>query len=206
LPRNIGYLKELDFVEEREDMLLTILALPGMLVVFLAVFYNQHCYARYNVYTEKALSVSRWMVQFAHEIHASQGSNEDITSIVRLMCAANHLVYYQISGKNRYQILKKRFLLSPAEISRVKRFNGDKYSLVMGWVMQILHKRLTENKLHAMAFKGLRDEADKIQDVMGTLFEIEDQPIPFTYYHMLNISSFTYMLLYTAIMGVIKFG
>jgi hypothetical protein len=44
-----------------------------------------------------------------------------------------------------------------------------------------MHNRLKAGTTHAMAFKGMRDKIDKIQDELGKLFLVEDVPIPFTY-------------------------
>lgn len=149
------------------------LQLPGLLIVFLAVFYNQHCYVRYQKYVDKALALSRNILAFVRELATAQGSHEaDVQNAARYVNAAHHLAYYQIGHVMHYSTLVKRKLLTEEEVSHVKEFDSDEYTLLMAWAFDIIHQRMVKHHLHPMAFKGMRDQLDKIQNdlVLSMIF------------------------------------
>jgi hypothetical protein len=73
------------------------LQLPGLVIVFLVVFYNQHCYERYKKYVDIAYTIIRQVLQITQELAVYLGSeNPEVRNASRFMQAAHHLVYYQV--------------------------------------------------------------------------------------------------------------
>ena len=183
------------------------LQLPGLMIVFLAVFYNQHCYSRYQTYITKSFKIAREILQWTHELAAYQGAGTpDVQNAARCLQAAHHLAYYQVGHKMHYGTLLERQLLTDAEMSLIKEYDGDEYSLPLVWCFEIIQNRMVKNKKHPMAFKGLRDKLYDIEDMLGQIFEVEDVPIPFAYYHMLNASCFFYLIIFSAGTAYMNFG
>jgi predicted membrane chloride channel (bestrophin family) len=135
------------------------LQLPGLVIVFLVVFYNQHCYERYKKFVDVAYTIIRQVLQFTQETAIYLGSeNPEAVNAARYLQAAHHLVYYQLSHRMHYQIILDRGLLSEEELAVVKDYDGDEYKLPLGWAIGLCHDNLKSGDLHAMAFKSLRDK------------------------------------------------
>jgi hypothetical protein len=101
-----------DYLEEHSKEILDSLTLPGILFIFLVIFYNQHCYTRYKHFVKEAMDISRAVINFSHESANAFGPETDnAKNINRLMQATLILCYQEIASSIDYSTLQKQRLL-----------------------------------------------------------------------------------------------
>jgi predicted membrane chloride channel (bestrophin family) len=200
-----------EYLDEHSNEILDSLSLPGTLFIFLIIFYNQHCYTRYQHYVKEAMDISRAVINFSHEATNAFGPGTDnAKNISRLMQATLILCYQEIASSIDYSTLQKQRLLHRKEIALLRECHSDQCVMTGAWVLAILHRAVLAgpppNGLHAMQFKVLRDAVNLIQTRLTAQFDIEDVPIPFSYYHALNAISVIFLTIISLATAFCNFG
>jgi predicted membrane chloride channel (bestrophin family) len=195
------------WLSEHSYEIMNSITLPGTLFIFLVIFYNGHCYERYKHYVNSAMDLSRLIINYSHEVANAFGPESDeARNICRLMQASLMLCYQEIASSIDYSALQKQKLLHRKEISLLKQCHSDQCVMTGSWVLEILHRNVLNGGLHPMQFKVLRDSANVIQIKMCSQFDIEDVPIPFSYYHALNAISMIFLTVISGATPFMNFG
>lgn len=180
------------------------------LLFFFIVFYGNSSYQRfYQLYghcvgiggtTMEWVSLVKWY---------SEGIPEPIRSTarwnaVRYVLGATHVLYYSLFGtgleEDEWKIMAKRSLLSQEEIGVLKAYKGMKPFLPCNWALLEVEGILVQSARqsaaagtvldatrHELILSQFREVIFKFRGHCGQIVNLLKQPVPFPYFHLLNV-------------------
>jgi predicted membrane chloride channel (bestrophin family) len=122
---------------------------------------------------------------------------------VRLILAAQHLLYYSLYGDGvqdaEWRMIAKRGLLTAREVQTLKQYGGMKPFLAVCWALDYVTAVITRDAnivlsqrdtAKAVATEVLlmqfREIIFKFRGHCGQIINLLKQPVPFPYFHLLN--------------------
>lgn len=186
----------------------------NILMVFLVVFYNGQCYARYMYMYDNCMAIDIQVQTFIQELTVSFDSHELLLYRLRaakLVGAAAFGTFLSMAGgvitDVEYGHILAKGLLNRDEIEFLKGFNGDPIVLISSWALQIVKSacyhpcfdgtppafRAQMNNRCVVAVRIIMQKCRELQDLSA-------MPIPFPYFHTLDlVLSLNFMLLAVAL-------
>ena len=145
-----------------------------------------------------------------------------VWQFVRYLNGAHILGYVGLSDTYEYDNLFKPFnkqynIFTSNELQRLYDMNsideshGVCYREVLGWATSILQEAHRSGQLVAVVYNNMMNELLQLRGHISTLYEYEDQPIPFVYVHLIYFLVLFYLPLFsffvaTSFDGLHKYG
>lgn len=132
---------------------------------------------------------------------------------VRLILASQHILYYSLHGENfdddEWQVIIDRCMLTRSEVGVLKKYGGFKPYLTLTWAMaeaksQTELKCRSDDSMNRDLGQGMREElihsqfrevAFKFRGHCGQIINLLKEPVPFPYFHLLNVMLVTQLSL-----------
>lgn len=203
----LGYLAEADV----EDSLLfidwKIVQVITAMTTFFEVFYTNHVFARYmKLYTLSRTNVGA-LSNFAFDlrIHAG-GSHQALVRLAsRFFVASVFLFFYELNGQVsdvEWDNLVNNRLLFPEEIAVLQTYHRQQRSMVaMHWAGRVVREAITLAKAPNNVIKGLVDRIIRVRENQQMIRDTLRLPMPFQYFHLLNMMVVVNLLLWAYGMG-----
>ena len=173
--------------------------------IFAVVFYNNQCYARYMSLYSTCVDIDVSMKNLVSELLVDFGHDPDLQANIRQACKYGlaAIFYFYLSMEDTspgmrvtWSVIKDKGLLTETEIKRVSDFPGTVFMLLLHWasvavkdaIRQLRGKQghYTPPELAAMSSR-LYSLVDRIGVSCLTVRSIQNMPVPFSYFHLLNI-------------------
>lgn len=173
--------------------------------IFAVVFYNNQCYARYMSLYSTCVDIDVSMKNFVSELLVDFGHDPDLQANIRQACKYGlaAIFYFYLTMEDTspgmrvtWAVIKDKGLLTETEIKRVSDFPGTVFMLLLHWasvavkdaIRQLRGKpgHYTPPELAAMSSR-LYSVVDRIGVSCLTVRSIQNMPVPFSYFHLLNI-------------------
>lgn len=173
--------------------------------IFAVVFYNNQCYGRYMSLYSTCVDIDVNEKNLVSELLVDFGHDPDLRGNVRQACKYSlaAIFYFYLSMEDQspgmrtsWQIIRDKGLLTEAEIRRVSDFPGIVFMLLLHWASIAIKDNIkklrgkqgqyTPPELAAMSSR-LFVLVDRIGVSCLTVRSIQNMPVPFSYFHLLNI-------------------
>jgi len=175
-------------IELTDDMLTTITGL----MVFLTVFYTNDCFARYCELYTGTRQVLGMLSDYVSEIVLRIPEQPKRRACIKYVVAAASVFYHEVKFgmeiEDEWRVvpsLHAARLLTDREMDQVFIHGGEAWFLLLHWSLQGAKDALGESRLRYL--KTLGDKIYKLRSLMANVRDIVDHPMPFQYYHLMNL-------------------
>eukprot|EP00811_Abedinium_folium_P032578 NODE_5611_length_1752_cov_8.110769.p1 GENE.NODE_5611_length_1752_cov_8.110769~~NODE_5611_length_1752_cov_8.110769.p1 ORF type:complete len:446 (+),score=119.49 NODE_5611_length_1752_cov_8.110769:341-1678(+) len=169
---------------------------------FFATFYNGHCYTRYEVLNECCMDILCGLQLFVLELTITFKDRslwKHRLQATRYIIASAYLHFMSLTGGSlsyrEWNELVKKGLLSEHEANVLMKYPGpDTLPLLTTWTMTVIADGLEQDCMwtrrshstgHIQA--RLRETLSKVVDAYQMIVQVLALPIPFVYWHLMNI-------------------
>jgi len=172
---------------------------------FALVFYASQSYSRYTTQYFASMSCEGRIFDSVTLAQATLPQTSCLR-LLRYMNAAHVLAYIGLSSSYSVENLlddwqKQYHLLTATEESRLKQFKlnhgGTAYREVLTWCVDLIEKEYKAGFITDMRCQQLQNQVLVLRDSIKTLYDFNDQPLPFFYVHLAYILVFFYLPLFT---------
>jgi len=175
-----------------------------MFMVFLLTFYNGHCFARYLNLYDLCMDVLDGTLFFVQELVVSLSSprveNHRVRA-VKYVLAMMHLFFVGLTGgmkaKTEWREVERRGLLTKLEAEQLQYYPSHSIETVLvlaTWTMQIIDRALEDDVFWDFRSMRIAHTHNRLQfhmnQILRSVTEIGDVlalPIPYPYYHVMNL-------------------
>jgi predicted membrane chloride channel (bestrophin family) len=128
--------------------------------------------------------------------------NNEASRLMRYLNACHLLGYCGLSPtyneKNFFDPMNESLqLLTDKEIERVKEIGidsgGSAYRELIGWCLEIIYHHFNAKLMDSHTMDRMVVEVLTFRGAIGSLYDYDDQPIPFVYVHLLTLLVDIYM-------------
>jgi len=181
----------------------TALGASQFFLTFFVTFYNGHCYKRLLRIYDCSMEVLDDGCLLAQELVVSMPSQDLLRHRVQTMkyiLAAIHIFFFHLAGgptRKHWRELSWKGLLSQDEIVMLLDYAPGEFSIVhvlAVWAMQVLENGLRNHTLWtsrsqriAHVYNRMDGHVLALLQAMEDLIEIIALPVPYQYYHMMNV-------------------
>ena len=193
------------------------------LLVFFTVFYSNNCFTRFFTLYSHCVGLGGATMEWVSLVkgYASRIHGVDDNQLSALMwnstrhiLASMHILYYSLNEDNmisedEWRMCVARNLLSFREVAAIKAYKGFRPFLVLHWGLEEGRGLLkvwstSDPSRHHDLGQGMRDElilgafrevAFKFRGHCGQIVNTLKQPVPFPYFHLLNVILLSQLLL-----------
>jgi len=179
------------------------------MTTFFEVFYTNHVFARYVKIYDLTRSILNHARDFSFDLRVYTASDEGV-ELARLACrfkmAAILLFFYDLSGetpeKTSQQILRNS-LMSGKDIKRLSSYTPAQRSLIaFNWSGQVVCSMEKSCGLPGNIARSLAERLISSKQDLQTIHNTLQMPIPFPYFHLLNLMLVVNLGLWAYGMGV----
>ena len=189
-------------------------SIMGGFVSFLLVFYNNQTYARFTSQYEASMRMEGRIFNCAY-ITRDILPEGIAWQIVRYLNGAHLLGYIGLSEvykrENTFSPLNAKLrLFTDEEREHLDLINmdvgGSCYREVLGWAVTLIQQArcgtiASVPPIDAQQYQILLSEVLQLRGAIGTLYDFEDQPIPFIYVHLVHFITIVYLLFFAYFVG-----
>jgi predicted membrane chloride channel (bestrophin family) len=192
----------------------------GSLMTFFVCFYNKHVFERYNTVYDLTKFMEECILQMVSNLRVSTSDREVQRKVAKLLLVSCFMFYYERTGgteedakegckisKHEYAQLHKIDLLDPLEIKSLERFckryreDSMPSLLLMQWCMQLMRRATPEPTTRDDLLIGFDDKMYELRDAMSDVTNIMDLPMPFQYFHIMNMMLVLNLVLWAYALG-----
>lgn len=173
-------------------------------LTFFLTFFNGHCYARYTKLYRQCMTIVDNVILFAQEVVVTLDHPElerNRVLCVKYALASVYLFFISLTSGNISQVAwrecVRKGLLTEYETDRLKSLplRSSEYALVLtGWAMQVFDESLEHDYLWAPRNMRIGFAHNRASSYMSNLLRASHEvtstlamPIPFPYYHLMNV-------------------
>mmetsp|Transcript_15922 Transcript_15922/g.32322 ORF Transcript_15922/g.32322 Transcript_15922/m.32322 type:complete len:381 (+) Transcript_15922:90-1232(+) len=174
---------------------------------FFEVFYTNQCFSRYNSLYDLSRKMLGNLYDFAFEVrlHLRKSSQSHVRLAARWFTASVILFFYEtnsdVSDREWAELLRQG-LLKPDEKAFLENFHKHQRSLVLlQWSAEVCRDGCNSAKVPANALKSLVDKLLKSRILEQAVVDTIELPMPFQYFHLLNMMVVVNLLLWAYGMG-----
>lgn len=165
----------------------TVLAYPASLIgtifAFLIGFFVNNCFVRFMDNWRAAMVGWSRINDLALQVYAYVPDRTQACDVLRLMNAANHLCYGDLSGKNMMPVVVRRHLLTPEEAEKLRKPGGaPPFYLCSSWALQRLADQKVAQPVDPMFVHRMDLSIIEWRQQTTLLPMIQMNPLPFPYY------------------------
>mmetsp|Transcript_30443 Transcript_30443/g.87306 ORF Transcript_30443/g.87306 Transcript_30443/m.87306 type:complete len:392 (-) Transcript_30443:175-1350(-) len=174
---------------------------------FFEVFYTNSCFSRYNSLYDLSRSLLGNIYDFAFEIrlHLRKTSQSHVRLAARWFAASVILFFYETNADvsdREWEELLRQGLLKPDEKQFLASFHRHQRSLILlQWSGEVIRDGCSKAQTAANVVKSLVDKLQKSRALEQTVVDTIDLPLPFQYFHLLNMMVVVNLLLWAYAMG-----
>ena len=177
------------------------------LLFFFIVFYGNSSYQRFYTLYGHCVGIGGTTMEWVSLVKAhSVGLDEPALSTAqwnttRYILAAAHILYYALHGdsisEDEWQMMGARELLSAGELEVLKAYKGFKPFLAVSWGLDAAKAMCaqTGERDNGWSSWQFREVAFKFRGHCGQIINLLKQPVPFPYFHLLNVIMLLQLLL-----------
>jgi len=171
-------------------------------MTFFLTFYNQHCFSRYIRLYEQCNDIMDGVLFFVHELTVSLSYEEceaHRTLATKYILSGMYIFFMGLTGgemeRKDWKELVNKNLLKKSEMEALAAYPGNKVTLVlMNWAMQVVDEALSldvfwvdRSQRIAHAHNRINQHVLSIITSCNTVGHIIALPIPFPYFHLMNL-------------------
>jgi len=175
-----------------------------MFMVFMLTFFNGHCFQRYLYLYDLCMDVIDGTLFFVQELVVSMSSprvEHHRIKAVKYVLAMLHIFFVGLTGgmksKVEWREITKRGLLSKLEAEQLQSYpthNIETVLVLAIWAMQIIDRALEDDIFWDFRSMRIAHTHNRLQAhlnvILKSIHEIGDVlalPIPYPYYHVMNL-------------------
>ena len=187
------------------------LTIIGGFLSFMMVFYTNQTYSRLVSQYNNSMRIETKILNLVLQIRGNL-SIEDAWRFVRYLNAIHLLGYTGLSEtyteKNFFDPMNEiHKFLTPSEVRRVKMIGADAeggagYRELLSWTLEILSEASRKGTLKDKLMGNLIKEIIQLHENIASLYDFEDQPIPFVYIHLIFFLCLFYLPLFAYSLAV----
>lgn len=188
----------------------SLVSIVGSFMSFFLVFFVQQAYSRFCVQYDNSMRIEGRLLNLAFFARTNLEPVE-AWRFVRYINAIQVAGYTGLSHiyteSNVFDAMNsKHKLLTDVEVKRVKEIGvnagGSAYREILGWCYDLLYAQFRKHReqFDIISFQTMLNELMALRGCIGTLYDYDDQPIPFIYVHLVFFLSMFYcpLIAYTA--------
>jgi len=185
--------------------------LTSSFTIFFEVFYTNACYSRYVTYyrNSRELFLQVMLIVYDLRIHLKQADAAHARLVYRYLLCSLLLFWEQINEERNVISLGETIrqyrsqLLTDEEDEFLSGMDPQfRYLVTMHWTMDVSHAAHEQSLVPASTVKLVLDKMQKVLLLMRLLDEELTLPIPFAYFHMLNLMVCVTLVLLAICMGL----
>lgn len=178
------------------------------MTTFFEVFYTNNVFARYLSLYNLTRSILGSLSNFAFDfrIHAGDRAQPMVRLATRFMLCSTFLFFYELSGEvteQEWDVLMEAKLICREEVAVLQSIGRQHCSMVvLHWAGRVVRDTVAEVHAPNNIIKGLVDRLVKIRESEQRIKDTLHLPMPFQYFHLLNMMVVVNLLLWAYGMGV----
>eukprot|EP00927_Polykrikos_kofoidii_P023095 TRINITY_DN21379_c0_g1_i1.p1 TRINITY_DN21379_c0_g1~~TRINITY_DN21379_c0_g1_i1.p1 ORF type:complete len:540 (-),score=55.85 TRINITY_DN21379_c0_g1_i1:89-1645(-) len=173
-------------VTELEEVVLYAIGFIGSLFIFQVTWYINTCYSRfYTSWLVSCKGMAR-LNDLSLQVFAYLSYDPHLSlEVMRLMHAANHLLYIDMTSFFRWDLLERRHLLTEKECEYLNSTTASKWFQCCCWSLQLIGGEVQSGRL--VPTLGLAMDRTICEWRQNTTHhgDIAKTPVPFGYYHLM---------------------
>lgn len=202
---NVLVCMEIIRIPKPGQMGMNTVTLSTSLQVWLVVFFAKNCYDRYQQLYDGCMAFDEAVKIFIQQTtivcpYVSLRPGLHLAS--KYMVASVLLFYFGVTGgkvsDNEWDFIRGKGLLDEDELAYLKIFPGHKGLLLSSWTMRVIDQMIRTPEMKATfeppemawVFHRLQVHNQKVAMKMRFVADLLAMPIPFAYFHLLNVLLF----------------
>jgi len=158
----------------------------GSLFVFQMAWYINTCYQRFQRSWLVACKGMARLNDLSMQVYSYLSYDHELScDVMRLMHAANHMLYIDQAMRSRWDLLERRHLITPEEREYLESHGASKWFQCACWALQYIGGEVRAGRLEASL--GLAMDRSICEWRQNTTHhgDVSRTPIPFAYYHLM---------------------
>lgn len=177
------------------------------IATFFEVFYTNQCYTRYlHLYDQvKKMLGNAINMSVEAALHMKGTCPQHVVLANRYHLASMVLFFSQMEECVDPELRDKltKSLIKPDEAKYLDHFHPSQRSVIcLQWCADVLREGHTKAKAPANILKSLSDKVLKARDYQQEVWDTQQLPVPFQYFHLLNVMLTVNIVLWAYVMGV----
>mmetsp|Transcript_70119 Transcript_70119/g.131077 ORF Transcript_70119/g.131077 Transcript_70119/m.131077 type:complete len:347 (-) Transcript_70119:18-1058(-) len=179
------------------------------LTTFFEVFYSNQCFSRYQQLYGLTRSLLASLVSFSFEmrVYVQDDHKRHLRLATRYFLASVVLFFFEAKDQSisdrEWAQLEKFGLVSKKEKTFLDGFSKSQRSLVvLHWAAEVVHLAVEASGAPPNCLKELVTKLEKARDHQQVLVDLLNFPVPFPYYHLLNVMLVVCLLMWAYAMAV----
>mmetsp|Transcript_40784 Transcript_40784/g.93912 ORF Transcript_40784/g.93912 Transcript_40784/m.93912 type:complete len:347 (-) Transcript_40784:273-1313(-) len=179
------------------------------LTTFFEVFYSNQCFSRYQQLYALTRSLLASLVCFSFEmrVYVQDDYRGHLRLATRYFLASVVLFFFEAKDQNitdrEWAQLDKFGLISKKEKAFLDGFSQKQRSLVvLHWAAEVVHLSVRDSGAPPNCLKELVAKLEKAREHQQVLVDLLNFPVPFPYYHLLNVMLVVCLLMWAYAMAV----
>lgn len=178
------------------------------MTTFFEVFYTNNVFARYLSLYNLTRYILGSLSNFAFDfrIHAGDRAQPMVRLATRFMLCSTFLFFYELGGEvteQEWGVLMEAKLIYREEVAVLRSIGRQHCSMVvLHWAGRVVRDTVAEVHAPNNIIKGLVDRLVKIRESEQRIKDTLHLPMPFQYFHLLNMMVVVNLLLWAYGMGV----
>lgn len=195
----------------------------GSLMTFFVCFYNRHVFERYNLLYDITKQMAECCLELVSNLRVNVPEPEVQRKVSKYLLTSCFLFFFERTGeqsheddgklggwgvsKHEYDQLRQFRLLDEAEISLLKRFTKQykQFAMpsfaVLQWIMLLLRHVTPDPEDRDDFLVGFDDRLYVLRSCMADVANIMDLPMPFQYFHIMNMMLVLNLVLWAYALG-----
>jgi len=178
------------------------------MATFFEVFYTNQCYHRYLHLYDHCRKMLRHLYCFVMEVrtHMTPAYKQHTRLASRYVMSSMLLFFFEISGsinRREWRLLKDQGLLKEDEVAFLEHLPGAEKSMFpLLWACEIIRLGHIAVKSVPNTLSPMINKVLAVYDTEQTLLDTLRLPVPFQYFHLLNIMVFVNLVVWAYGLGV----
>mmetsp|Transcript_11540 Transcript_11540/g.26812 ORF Transcript_11540/g.26812 Transcript_11540/m.26812 type:complete len:364 (+) Transcript_11540:81-1172(+) len=164
------------------------------LTTFFEVFYSNQCFGRYMELYSLTRNLLGTLDNFSFEmrVYVRDDHRRHLRLATRYFLASVVLFFFEAQNapvsQNEWEQLQKFGLIQEAEKDYLDGFSKSQRSLiVLHWAAEVVQLAIKSSGAPSNTLKELVTKLEKARDAQQALIDMLNFPVPFAYFHLLNV-------------------
>jgi len=194
-------------------------ALVQFFMTFFLTFYNRHCFARYELLYDNSMNIVDGCLLFVHEMTISLNEPELVwhrNLATKYILATVYIFFMTLTGgklsPKEWTELARKGLLTKPETEALAAYPAGEVTLVLTvWAMIVVDDALEHDvcwQPHSQRIAHLHNRLNNAMLHMvsscHTVAHTIAMPIPFPYYHLMNLVLVSNFLLFACVLALLQ--
>lgn len=164
-----------------------------IMTTFFEIFYTDRCYWRYMELYDHTRSLLGYLheIIFEMRLHFGENCQQHTRLASRYIMASMILFFFEMDEEvadPEWLQLRTLELIKDEERVYLEYMSNDEMStIVLHWCALVTRSGWKKSGAPATAMKSLMKKFHKLHKLQGTLLDIHQLPVPFQYFHLLNV-------------------